>query len=309
MKVAQSRTTFQSELISILHSMIRSGTDDGHKKSTVTKLTNSSLFQLEIQNQIVSQLSDNFSNFLTSPDCSLKCQDIFSNDLEELFGLDLDDTLTSVILACPEYVNHLSVLCFNKTLKEVLNGENKKFEKQRLFTIINIAAFTRNQKINIFQKLLGNFCKKKNTSKQCLQLLQRLGVSLVPTSLRADEDKLGLNFLKDVSLRKQEIESWARVRENLETMKRKESKLKSLNEVTNLTATFFEDEICDQILDIEEIDMKEDSDKIKAEELTLECGSANLAFMEHIFHRPKLLDVTYDNIDPDDQGLSSWRSI
>ena len=81
----------------------------------------------------------------------MKCQDIFNSDLEELLSVDLDDIFTSVIHACPEFVNQLSVLCFNKSLEEVLAGENNKFEKQRLFAIINISAFTRNQKINIFQ--------------------------------------------------------------------------------------------------------------------------------------------------------------
>ena len=300
-RVEQSRSSFDPQLISIFQSMIRSGNHEGHKKSSVSKLLDSSLFQEEIQNQVIFQLSANFSNFLSSPDCSLKYQDIFNNDLEELMRMDLNELFTSVISSCPEFVNLLSVLCFDKSLKEVLEGENNKFEKQRLFTIINIAAFTRNQKINVFQKLLGNFCKKKNTSKQCLQLLQRLGVSLVPTALRKDEDKLGVTFLAEVTQRKFEIEEWARVREILETMSRKESKLKILRDFENLKVKFFEDEVCDSIADLSTLvadtDREETIERKNAMKLVSEFGSSTLALEKHISARPKLLDVTYDNID------------
>ena len=43
-----------------------------------------------------------------------------------------------------------------------------------------ILAFTRNQKINMNQKALGEYFKFSDTSKQALQLLQRLGLSIVP---------------------------------------------------------------------------------------------------------------------------------
>ena len=227
----------------------------------------------------------------------MKCQDIFNSDLEELLSVDLDDIFTSVIHACPEFVNQLSVLCFSKSLEEVLAGENNKFEKQRLFAIINISAFTRNQKINIFQKLLGNFCKKKNTSKQCLQLLQRLGISLVPMSLRADEDRLGSNFLKDVKDRKQDIEKWARVRENLELMAYKEAKLKEVEKLKRFDVKFFEDEICEEIMDIETKQIDDNVDELKAQDLASKVGSATEALNKHLDDRPKLQDVTYDNLD------------
>ena len=89
-KVAQSRSTFDPQMISILQSMIRSASDVGYKKASVSKLLNSIAFQEEIQNQVILQLSGNFSNFLATPDCSLKNQDLFSNDLEELLRMDLN---------------------------------------------------------------------------------------------------------------------------------------------------------------------------------------------------------------------------
>ena len=216
--VASSRSTSHPELVSILQAMIRSETHVKLRNSCVSKLIQSSIFQSEIQNQVILHLSRSFSNFLSSRDCAFRNQDLFKSDLEELLSLDLNDIFMSVTSACPEFVNQLCVLCFNATLKEVLEGINNKFEKQRIFAILSIAAFTRNQKANIFQKIFGNFCKKKNTSKQCLQLLQRIGVSLVPPTLRADEDKLGSTFMNEVTQRKVEVEEWSKLREFLEEM-------------------------------------------------------------------------------------------
>ena len=46
--------------------------------------------------------------------------------------------------------------------------------------VIAIAAYSRNQKTNTVQKILGEYFNFSNPGKLALQLLQRLGLTLVP---------------------------------------------------------------------------------------------------------------------------------
>ena len=155
-------------------------------------------------------------------------------------------------------------------LKDILECENRKFEKQRIFAVLCIAAFTRNQKENIFQKLIGNSCQMKNASKQCLQLLQRLGVSLVPTTLRADEDKLGSTFMAEFSQRKLDIEEWNNLREILEKMFRKEETQKLLRKMDPRCVKFYDDDFCEALIDIADVNNINDIDTVTAMELAME---------------------------------------
>ena len=103
--------------------------------------------------------------------------------------------------------------------------------------------------------------------------------------------------MNEVVNRKLEIEEWSRVRENIEKVNKVEEKLKLYGKYENLRVTFFEDEICDNIDDIYNIGRGEDIDKLKSLTLIAEAGSASLALKKHILDRPKLLDITYDNLD------------
>ena len=69
--------------------------------------------------------------------------------------------------------------------------------------------------------MFGEYFKLSNTGKQGLQLLQRLGLSLVPKSIRENQDVIGVNFLSEVKERKKSLEGWHERRNILESMVKK----------------------------------------------------------------------------------------
>ena len=195
------------DLIGIIHSLMQSS-DPKYKKSAIKKLFKSEQFGPDIQEDVVHNLSRSFTHFLSSPTCPLRSQDFFSNK-DKIDTLDLSSLLGKCKMSCPQVVTAIG---------QVLLGVGKDHDSTRLLTLLTIGAVSQNQKINLVPKLLGEFLKRKNCSKQGLELLQRCGVTLVSKSVARDQDTIGQQFLSDVKKRRQEIEEWVARREVLTNM-------------------------------------------------------------------------------------------
>ena len=153
----------------------------------------------------------------------------------------------------------------------------------------------------MYQKIIGEFLKRRNTSKHCLQFLHRVGLSLVTMSVRSDQQKMGCNFLKEVSERKAEVEAWA-VRRTVLGKMAKQELIKSQfvqSSPGHLKLSFISDEVVEAIVDLGE--KKETESEVLMQDPAMQeiisCfGSASEALEAHLDCRPKLQDVTYDNI-------------
>ena len=215
--VTQTRYSDNKEIVNILCSLVRSN-DQHFMKSTVKKMCNSTMFQSELQDNVLQNLSKQFSTFLSSEQCPLKNDKIF-NSVKDFSELNLNEVLFQCATCSPELVDAFSILCFGKAkFEEVVNLPDSKYIKQRLLAVLSISAISRNQRINLYQRIVGEFLKLKNTSKQSLQLIHRLGLSLVSVTIRSDQDRIAQHFLKEVKERKSEIELWATRRKMLENM-------------------------------------------------------------------------------------------
>ena len=130
-----------------------------------------------------------------------------------------------------------------------INGHEN--ESQRLLTVIMIGGYTKNQKINLVPKLIGEFLKRNNCSKRGLELLQRCGVTLLSKSVSRDQDKIGEHFLSDVKKRKEEIQVWHGQRKTLEKLVSQDyGNSTKVND--RLKLQFFPDEFCPQMYDLGE---------------------------------------------------------
>ena len=233
-----SRTSSNTEIINIISSMMRSK-DESHKHSTINKLVHSEEFGQDISNCVLNKLSKSFSTFLSSQDCPLRSKGFFKDE-QKILDLDMDLLMDQCNSICPDVF---------EAVTRILLGSGHERMKQRLFTVIIIGAYTRNQQINLPQKLIGGYLKRKNCSKAGLELLQRCGLSLVSKTVSRDEDIIGTNFMVDVEIRKAEIEEWSKRRTILENLVTFEQKNETGSE---LKLEFMEDDFIPKILDIGE---------------------------------------------------------
>jgi hypothetical protein len=193
--VAQTRYSDDREIVDILSSLIRSR-EPHLKMLAVKKMCNSDLLQKDIQKNILHKLSEDFSKFLSSDECPLKNDKLF-NSLADFSKLDLNSVLLSCHSFSCELVDALSILCFGKeSFEEIVSLPDSKHIKQRLLAIMSISAISRSQRVNLYQRIIGEYLKLKNTSKQGLQLIHRLGLSMIPVTIRSDQDRIAQHFLK-----------------------------------------------------------------------------------------------------------------
>ena len=149
--------------------------------------------------------------------------------------------------------NHICPDVF-EAVTRILLGSSHERMKQRLFTVIMIGAYTQNQQINLPQKLIGEYLKRKNCSKAGLEFLQRCGLSLVSKTVSRDQDIIGTNFLSEVKIRKIEIEEWDKRRTVLENLVISEQKHETMASRGNvLKVEYIEDNFIARMLDIGEI--------------------------------------------------------
>ena len=127
-----------------------------------------------------------------------------------------------------------------------------------------------------------------------MQLLHRLGLSMVTMSLRSDLDVIGKHFLSEIKSRKTEIEIWFQRRKMIEKI------IKGLE----LRVEFTDDKYIAAIHDLEEEETKHEEklDLHKPDGYVMELlikneNDAKAVLDLHLDSRPKLYDVTYDNID------------
>ena len=199
-----ARFSTDPEIITLVGSMLQSANPD-YRNSAVQKLVKSERFGSAIQDTVVAKLSKIFSSFLSLQDCPLRSQDFFSN-AEEIESLDLDQLLEKCRQRCPRLV---------EAVNQILFGTVEEYNKKRLLTVLMISGFTQNQKINLVPKLMGEFFKRKNCSKEGLELLQICGITLVSKSVSRDQDKIGEQFLSEVEERKKMVIEWVNRRKVL----------------------------------------------------------------------------------------------
>ena len=299
-----SRTSHDPEVVSILASLMRSNSKE-FAKATANKVCESNMFGELVEERVVKNISDQFQKFVKSEKCPLRIGDLLESP-NELAEIDFGNILEQCQEACPNLVNALCVICLgcDGYTQIVEEGGSNKYQKQRLLALLAIGAFTRNQKVNLYQKICGEFLKRRNTSKNCLQFLQRVGLSLVSMSIRSDQQKMGSNFLEEVTLRKAEIESWARQKKVLErAVKNELIRTPSFNKYNcdNLAVDFIPDSAAEAIEDLG-VKASDKDDELSTEmsaflrERIVKHGTARDAMEAHLDSRPKIFDVTYDNI-------------
>ena len=150
-----------------------------------------------------------------------------------------------------------------------------------------------------FFRLIGEFLKRRNTSHHCLQFLHRVGLSLVTMSIRSDQLKMGQNFLHEVKVRKVEVENWARQRQVLEeTIKAEKMEPGSDKKVEHeLRVNFVADEFVEIMHNLRhKVNYLAPVDDQFLNAMKAEYDTASDALEAHLDMRPKLYDVSYDNI-------------
>ena len=216
-RIRQTRFSQDIEIIDIVSSLIRAK-EPQKNAATVSKLCESDLFKRPLQKQVLQNFSQAFSEYVSSEKCPLNNKYLFM-DFEDLMNVDLTKIIDECLSEANEVFSAVCFLCFGVDLNNI---QDHKHVKQRLTAVLSIAAFSRNQKTNTVQKILGEYFKLNNTGKQALQLLQRLGLTLVPKSVRENQDRIGTHFLHEVEDRKKEIEIWHHQRNVLESLVKKE---------------------------------------------------------------------------------------
>ena len=293
--VAQTRFCDDVDTIGIISDLVRAN-DVKYRKQAVSKLSNCDKYKNLLWSRLLRDASDEFARAIISEESPLKPNETEKNikdtaNLEDIWSL------------CPfnhqNILTSLSMICLGHTLEDL---ESKKHLKQRLLSILAISAFTRNQRVNKVQKIIGSYMKMKNTSKQGLQLLQRLGLTLVPKSIREDQDKVASSFLEDVFQRKKEIELWHDRRKVLEVLVKQNSEKKVNSERPNkVTVECLNDEHVDEISDlIQYLSLSASPplvpDAYVVNLIDISGGEVN-ALESHLDLKPKMYDLTYDNLD------------
>ena len=301
----KSQSSSNQEVISIVSSMVKSNSSEDYRRSTVNKICQSEMFKVLIGEKVLQNLSHQFQNFLAKKNCPLKaCDKLSSPDIAS--ETDFENLLNQSFEECPNVVNALSIISsgYSNGYRQSLLEPNNKYQKQRLLALLAICAFTRNQKVNFYQKIIGEFLKRRNTSKHCLQFLHRVGLSLVTMSIRSDQQKMGINFLKEVKDRKAEIEVWAFQKQVLEEAIKAEKILSSNIRISSSQSKFQvifvaddEAEIIDDLGDLLHTVVSKDEQFV--EFMKAVHGSAAESMEAHLDMRPKLYDLSYDNIGKD----------
>ena len=305
----KSQSSSNQEVISIVSSMVKSNSNEEYRRSTVNKLCQSELYKVLIVEKVLQNLSHQFQNFLAKENCPLKAGDILSSP-DIASQTDFDNLLNQSFEECPNVVNALSIISsgYNNGYRQSLLEPNNKYQRQRLLALLAICAFTRNQKVNFYQKIIGEFLKRRNTSKHCLQFLHRVGLSLVTMSIRSDQQKMGNNFLKEVKDRKAEVEVWAFQKQVLEEAVKAEkiesAKVRISSSRNNLQVIFVADDEVEVINDLGNLlHTVVSRDEVFLEDMKAVHGSAAESMEAHLDMRPKLYDLSYDNIGEDISGL------
>jgi hypothetical protein len=245
-KVCQSRFCKDSDIIDIVRSLSRAN-EPKFRGQTVSKFCKSDKFKHLIEDMVLKTLSDKFARFIASDGCPLKNFNLLS-EFEDLTKIDFENIFEQCLDEQKELISAICSLCFGVSIE---NLGDKKHLKQRLVAVIAISSFSRNQKTNNVQKILGEYFKLSNTGKQGLQLLQRLGLTLVPMSIRENEDAIGTHFLSEVKERKKHIETWHERRLDLESMIKEKQVFKNkFSRINELTVEFPEDKFVEEVLEL-----------------------------------------------------------
>ena len=281
--------------------VVSDSTDDKYRKTAASNIVNSDLLKDSIQDQVLSNINHEFTEFLGANECPLRDGSIFKN-LSNMEEFDFKTVMEKCVEVAPNLVKTLGTICFG--VEEVMR-ENSKYLTQRLLTVIAISSISRNQSYNILQKMIGEFCKLKGSNKQVMQLLQRMGLSLVTMTIRSDMDIISKHFMHEVLVRKEEIENWAVERKMLEKEVKKEllecaqsGILCSSNE--KLSIKFTPSEMIPQIVDIGEINIDVVEGLVTSpcvQEMIEKNNSAKEALENHLDNFPPPFSVTYDNLD------------
>ena len=292
-KVESTRYSSNKDIIEITSNLVRSQ-ESNYKSSAVSKMCESVLLKDEIREYIINKISKQLDLFIASEECPLRNPNLLS-EIEGLSEFNFDDVLNKCRVAGGlELMDSISKICFGVGVKVDGWQNQKKYLKQRLLTVVAISSFSRSQKVNVVQRVLGEFFKLNSTGKQALQLLHRLGLSMVSMSIRADQDEIGKHFLKDIKDRKEEIETWFRRKQMLERVKCE----------VKLAVKFTDDKYIPSIGELgEELHETVRKPEIPAADLYVlklieeHRNDIEKAIETHLDDRPKLYDVSYDNID------------
>ena len=211
--VAQPRFCSNKETVSIISDLVRSS-EDRFKRLAVSKLCKSSTFRNLLVDHVVDDLSSNFSRFISSDTCPWKSSDSnASSNIQEM--VNFSQVLETSLSIEEDVISAICKLCFEVNVTDL---EKKPRLKQRLISVLGISAFSRSRNLNLVQKALGCYFKLNGTSKQGLQLLQRLGITVVPKAITDKQDSISSSFLAEVYERKVEVELWHERRKCLESL-------------------------------------------------------------------------------------------
>ena len=303
-KVSPTRYTDNLEMIKIMKSLIKSE-NPRYRNSAAATIASSDLLKDNIKQQVLSSISQKFSDFLSRDDCPLKDLSLFKN-VETMEKIDIESIFDQCTRKAGDLLKSLSVVCFGVEDMDEMVTNNLKHEKQRLLAILSISAITRNRSVNVVQKILGEFFKLKNANRQVLQLLQRMGLSLVSVAIRSDMDSISKHFMTDVKKRKLEIEQWAQEREMLENEVKAEiiknaQSPKSHHTGRKLRVEYTPNELIVPMVDLGEIELVHPTTDLAPTTQVLQMihahGSAQTALDDHLDNCPAAFTITYDNID------------
>ena len=302
-KVSPSRYTSNLELIKIMKSLILSE-NSKYRHSTAVNIVYSDLLKEDIQKQVLHKLSSEFSEFISSDSCPLKDATLYTN-IENVEDINLDRIFDKCVELGGNLMTSFATICFNsETVPQILENCSK-YQKQRLLAIIAISAITRNRNVNVLQKILGEFFKLKSANRQVLQILHRLGLSLVSMAVRSDMDVISSHFMTDVKSRKVEIMKWAVDRDMLDKLVKYEIISDTDNKNNKLkrkpSVKYTPCEFVDKIVDLGELESLAENISVAPNEdvqsMVNKYGSAKEALEVHLDNCPAAFTVTYDNID------------
>ena len=279
-KAFQTRYTENSKIIKIVKSLMNADSSNVKlKNAAATNIVKSDLLEANIKQQVLQGVSNEFSEFLSHDECPLKDANLFT-ELNSLEEFDFGSLMEKCKEIAPNVVENISTICFGK------EGSKSKYLQQRILAILAISAITRNQRLNSVQKILGEYFKMKSSSRQVMQLLHRVGLSLVTVTIRSDMDTIAGHFMSEVK-NETRIEYQAKV----------QSPNSSIGD--KLCLKYTSDELIPEIMDKSEV--KPSSDDLETSEEVFELirinGSAKDALEKHLDNCPAPFTVTYDNID------------
>ena len=290
-RIENSRYSSNEDIVEVVSSIVR-GEELNYRNAAVTKLCESKLFGNEIHRFITNKISKQVESFIASSDCPLRNPNLLSN-FEEISEFDFKKILDKCKLGGEGgFISSIAKVCLGVEVNS--ESQDQRYTSQRLLAILAISVFSRSQKVNVIQRVLGEFFKVKSVGKQALQLLHKLGLSMVSMTIRADQDVVGQHFLREIFQRKKEIEIWFERRKMLEGMKAE----------CLLSVKFTGDQYIISIKDLgeERVEALIIPKVVKPDQFVIEMIKQNennvqSTLEEHLNARPKMYDVCYDNID------------